>query len=175
MSLCFSHPRSHFAALSLSELLPSPHAVRSGSSSSLSCFLTPQPLLPAPCSLSPGILGQEGEPQRTATTRAEGRAAVGRWLCALFAQVGARRGGHEACGSNVGSAPCSGTSLFPPSIPTGSFSTALLPAHASRCGEEDSDAEVELLSSASSPVPCPICGLCFTAAEVERHCSTCGE
>lgn len=41
----------------------------------------------APCSLSPGILGQEGEPQRTATTRAEGRAAVGRWLCALFAQV----------------------------------------------------------------------------------------
>lgn len=60
-------------------------------------------------------------------------------------------------------------------IPTGSFSTALLPAHASRCGEEESDPEVELLSSASSPVLCPICGLCFSSAEVEQHCSTCGE
>ncbi|OXB62450.1 hypothetical protein ASZ78_013794 [Callipepla squamata] len=57
----------------------------------------------------------------------------------------------------------------------GSFSTALLPAHASRCGEEDSDCELELLPSASSLVQCPICGLCFGAAEVEQHCSTCGE
>uniref|UniRef100_A0A8C9EKP4 DNA-repair protein Xrcc1 N-terminal domain-containing protein n=1 Tax=Pavo cristatus TaxID=9049 RepID=A0A8C9EKP4_PAVCR len=65
--------------------------------------------------------------------------------------------------------------LPPPPIPTGSFSTALLPAHASRCGEEDSDSEVELLSSGSSQVLCPICGLCFSSAEVELHCSTCGE
>ncbi|XP_072183104.1 protein XNDC1N isoform X2 [Excalfactoria chinensis] len=65
--------------------------------------------------------------------------------------------------------------VAPCPICSGTFSTALLPAHASRCGEEDSEPEVELLCSASSPVMCPICGLCFSAMEVEQHCSTCGE
>ncbi|KAM9203428.1 protein XNDC1N [Mergus octosetaceus] len=52
---------------------------------------------------------------------------------------------------------------------SGCFSTALLPAHASRCGEDDSDVEHP------SWVPCPICQLWFSPAEVQQHASTCGE
>lgn len=54
----------------------------------------------------------------------------------------------------------------PPSLPfpTGCFSTALLPAHASRCGEDDSDPGVEH----PSWVPCPICQLCFSPAKVQH-------
>ncbi|NXQ98691.1 TRPC2 protein, partial [Sagittarius serpentarius] len=64
-------------------------------------------------------------------------------------------------------------------ICSGRFSLDLLPVHASRCGEEDSDG-----AWPSSPLPevspdawvsCPICELPFAAAEVEWHASTCGE
>ncbi|NXU24500.1 TRPC2 protein, partial [Thalassarche chlororhynchos] len=64
-------------------------------------------------------------------------------------------------------------------ICSGCFSLDLLPAHASRCGEEDPDAAWPSSSLAeASPdawVSCPICELPFGAAEVERHASTCGE
>ncbi|NXH68655.1 TRPC2 protein, partial [Hydrobates tethys] len=64
-------------------------------------------------------------------------------------------------------------------ICSGRFSLELLPAHASRCGEEDPDAAWPSSSLAeASPaawVSCPICELPFGAAEVERHASTCGE
>ncbi|XP_074996576.1 protein XNDC1N isoform X5 [Calonectris borealis] len=64
-------------------------------------------------------------------------------------------------------------------ICSGRFSLDLLPAHASRCGEEDPGAAWPSSSLAeASPdawVSCPICELPFGAAEVERHASTCGE
>ncbi|XP_031456966.1 short transient receptor potential channel 2-like isoform X2 [Phasianus colchicus] len=111
---------------------------------------------------------------RQSGSRQRARRAVGRSHQPLARNPGpgrrVRTQGHNTSGgesSGVEKALCP--------ICSGSFSTALLPAHASRCGEEESDPEVELLSSASSPVLCPICGLCFSSAEVEQHCSTCGE
>uniref|UniRef100_A0A8C8RMN8 Uncharacterized protein n=1 Tax=Pelusios castaneus TaxID=367368 RepID=A0A8C8RMN8_9SAUR len=65
------------------------------------------------------------------------------------------------------------------------FSTDFLPVHASTCGEDDSlsddawppppweDSGRE--GSPAAQVPCPICESQFSAAEVERHASTCGE
>ncbi|XP_062983968.1 protein XNDC1N [Elgaria multicarinata webbii] len=70
-------------------------------------------------------------------------------------------------------------------ICAGRFPTALLPAHASGCGEEDLEASTTSASSSSSPssweepaeawVGCPICQLRFPAADVESHASGCGE
>ncbi|XP_059679712.1 protein XNDC1N [Gavia stellata] len=64
-------------------------------------------------------------------------------------------------------------------ICSGRFSLDLLPAHASRCGEEDPDAAWPSSPLAGvSPdawVSCPICELPFGAAEVEWHASSCGE
>ncbi|XP_065586444.1 protein XNDC1N [Cyrtonyx montezumae] len=118
---------------------------------------------------SPTLLSR---PARMVLQRA--RSTVGRSTLPLSSnpRAGGRAGkrGHDA--SRVESSGGE-TALCP--ICSGSFSSALLPAHASLCGEEDSDCELELLPSASSPVQCPICGLCFGAAEVEQHCSTCGE
>ncbi|NWS63707.1 XRCC1 protein, partial [Chunga burmeisteri] len=71
-----------------------------------------------------------------------------------------------------------GTTVSPP-LSAGRFSLDLLPAHASRCGEEDLDAAwpSSPLAEASPDawVFCPICKLPFGAAEVEWHASTCGE
>lgn len=75
---------------------------------------------------------------------------------------------EEGLGGGLGTAPS-------PPLPAGCFSVALLPAHASRCGEDDSDSDVEQPSSPGARVPCPICELRFSPAEVERHASTCGE
>ncbi|XP_071889097.1 protein XNDC1N isoform X6 [Anas platyrhynchos] len=58
---------------------------------------------------------------------------------------------------------------------SGCFSLALLPAHASRCGEEDPDPNSDPKLEHPSWVPCPICQLCFSPAEVQQHASTCGE
>ncbi|NXL54147.1 XRCC1 protein, partial [Podilymbus podiceps] len=63
-----------------------------------------------------------------------------------------------------------------PLLPTGRFSLELLPAHASRCGEEDPEAAWPSSRPAEgSWVSCPICELPFSAAEVEWHASSCGE
>lgn len=71
-----------------------------------------------------------------------------------------------------------GQTVSPP-LSAGRFSLDLLPAHASRCGEEDPDAAWPSSPLAGvSPdawVSCPICELPFGAAEVERHASACGE
>ncbi|XP_021239244.1 DNA repair protein XRCC1 [Numida meleagris] len=116
-------------------------------------------------------------PKRARRQRAH--SAVGRSPPPLSGNPGAggRAGtqGHNTNGGESSGGESSGGEMALCPICSGSFSTALLPAHASRCGEEDSDSEVELLSSGSSRVPCPICGLCFSVAEVELHCSTCGE
>uniref|UniRef100_A0ACB8FGV0 Uncharacterized protein n=1 Tax=Sphaerodactylus townsendi TaxID=933632 RepID=A0ACB8FGV0_9SAUR len=63
----------------------------------------------------------------------------------------------------------------------GRFPIRLLPAHASRCGEEF-EASVSSSSSSSSweeppddRVCCPICQFHFSAVEVEAHASSCGE
>lgn len=112
--------------------------------------------------------------RRQPGSRQRARRAVGSSLQPLSRNPGPG-GSATTHGHNASGGESSGGEMALCPICSGSFSTALLPAHASRCGEEDSDGEVELLSYASSPVPCPICGLCFTAAEVERHCSTCGE
>ncbi|NXF55783.1 TRPC2 protein, partial [Oceanites oceanicus] len=60
-------------------------------------------------------------------------------------------------------------------ICSGRFSLDLLPAHASRCGEEDPDTAWPSSPLADAWVSCPICELPFGTAEVERHASTCGE
>ncbi|NXJ11536.1 TRPC2 protein, partial [Odontophorus gujanensis] len=110
--------------------------------------------------------------RRQPGSRQRARSTVGRSTPPLSSnpRAGGRAGkrGHDASRAESSGEE---TALCP--ICSGSFSTALLPAHASFCGEED--CELELLPSAGSPVQCPICGLCFGAAEVEQHCSTCGE
>lgn len=140
-------------------------------------LLLPHPTTSPPSSLQP--LSRNPGPGGRATTHGHnasgGESSGGEMALCPICSGGCSERWARGMGQQWGLSPMLWHVPFPPSIPTGSFSTALLPAHASRCGEEDSDAEVELLSSASSPVPCPICGLCFTAAEVERHCSTCGE
>ncbi|KAK0677058.1 TRPC2 protein, partial [Pygoscelis papua] len=84
---------------------------------------------------------------------------------------GARRGGSGGDSSRGETGVCP--------VCSGRFSLDLLPAHASRCGEEDPNAAwpSSPLAEASPDawVSCPICELPFGAAEVERHASTCGE
>ncbi|KAM6093575.1 protein XNDC1N [Chlamydotis macqueenii] len=59
---------------------------------------------------------------------------------------------------------------------SGRFSRDLLPAHASRCGEDAAWPPPSLAgASREAWVPCPICRLPFGAAEVEWHASACGE
>ncbi|XP_010724907.1 DNA repair protein XRCC1 isoform X2 [Meleagris gallopavo] len=145
---------------------------------------------PRICASHPGSSTEHGQPaargaalevpaapkhaRKQSGSKQRARRAVGRSPQPLTRNLGpgrrARTQGHNTSGGESSS----GEMAVCP-ICSGSFSTALLPAHASRCGEEDSDPEVELLSSASSPVLCPICGLYFSSAEVEQHCSTCGE
>ncbi|XP_035425426.1 protein XNDC1N isoform X1 [Cygnus atratus] len=105
--------------------------------------------LPAP----PGKPSAGGRARAQARGRSEGQARAG------------GSGGESSGGEEVGLCP----------ICSGCFSMALLPAHASRCGEDDSDSDVEQPSSPGAWVPCPICELRFSPAEVERHASTCGE
>ncbi|XP_052527316.1 protein XNDC1N isoform X1 [Tympanuchus pallidicinctus] len=112
--------------------------------------------------------------RRQSGSRQRAGRAVGRSPQPLTRNPGPGRRARTQ-GRNASGGESSGGEMALCPICSGSFSTALLPAHASRCGEEESDPEVELLSSASSPVLCPICGLCFSSAEVEQHCSTCGE
>ncbi|NXI64981.1 TRPC2 protein, partial [Anseranas semipalmata] len=91
------------------------------------------------------------------------------------ARARSHKEGQARTGDNGGESSRGEMGLCP--ICSGCFSTALLPAHASRCGEEDSDSDTERPSS-SSPgawVSCPICELWFSPAEVERHASTCRE
>ncbi|NXK53257.1 TRPC2 protein, partial [Chauna torquata] len=89
------------------------------------------------------------------------------------ARVRSHKEGRARTGDNGGESSQGETDLCP--ICSGRFSTALLPAHASRCGEEDSDSDVERPGSPGTWVSCPICELWFSLAEVERHASSCGE
>ncbi|XP_062830490.1 protein XNDC1N [Anolis carolinensis] len=68
-------------------------------------------------------------------------------------------------------------------ICAGRFPAEALPAHASRCGEEEDLAPSPSSSSSSSSsssweeawVQCPICQLPFRASEIESHASGCGD
>nr|XP_060627274.1 protein XNDC1N [Anolis sagrei ordinatus] len=66
-------------------------------------------------------------------------------------------------------------------ICAGCFPADALPAHASRCGEEEDLAPSPSSSSSSSSsweegwVQCPICQVPFSASEIETHASGCGD
>ncbi|NXE16750.1 TRPC2 protein, partial [Lophotis ruficrista] len=105
--------------------------------------------------------------------------AAGRSLPAAprRARAGRRAGarGHRERQAGRGDSAHGDAGVCP--ICSGRFSLELLPAPASRCGEEEAAWPSSSLAGASRGawVPCPVCGLPFGAAEVEWHASACGE
>ncbi|XP_075578072.1 protein XNDC1N [Pelecanus crispus] len=90
------------------------------------------------------------------------------------------RGGREPKPSSAHPDAGEPRTTASPPLSAGRFRLDLLPAHASSCGEEDPDDAAWPSSplAEASPnawVSCPICELLFSAAEVERHASACGE